>query len=146
MKVILGADHGGYYKKETIKNWLFSNGYDVLDVGSNSLVEDDDFVDYAKVAVSKYLDGDKMILFCRNGFGMSIVANRYTGIRCGFGFNIEAVARGRNDDDINALAIPADYLEEDEMVKIVEVFLKEKFSDDVKYQRRVKKIDNIRLW
>jgi len=144
MNVIVGADHGGYVYKEEIKSWLVGQGYEVTDVGTSDFNENDDFVDFAKAAVKENLnDEDRIILFCRNGFGMSIVANRFSRIRCGLAFDIEAVRKGRIDDDINCLSIPADYFDIENIKKMIEVFLSTEFSNDEKYKRRVMKIENL---
>lgn len=140
-KIIIGSDHGGFNKKEMVKRWLTEKGYEVNDVGAMTLNMEDDFVDYAKKAVKIKTADDKIILFCRNGFGMCIAANRFAGVRCGLGFDVEAVSRGRNDDDINALSIPADYLDDELVVHIVEAFLNEKFSGVEQYRRRISKLD-----
>ncbi len=143
MNVILGSDHGGYSLKETIKSWLLAEDYEVSDVGASSLVPDDDYVDYAKAAVKKAMVADRIILFCRNGFGMNITANRFAGIRCGVAFDEEAVRKGRTDDDINCLSIPAEYFDEEKVKKMIRIFLTENFSSDERYARRVMKLDNI---
>lgn len=146
MHVIFGADHGGFSVKEKIKSWLVLEGYSVDDVGALSLVPDDDYVDYAKAAVKKAgSNGDRVILFCKNGFGMSITANRFAGVRCGVAFDEEAVRKGRTDDDINCLSIPADYVDEEKIKRMIEIFFKEPFSNDEKYARRIMKLDNIIL-
>jgi ribose 5-phosphate isomerase B len=146
MHVILGADHGGFLVKEKIKSWLVLEGYSVDDVGALSLVPDDDYVDYAKAGIKKAgSNGDRVILFCKNGFGMSITANRFAGVRCGVAFDEEAVRKGRTDDDINCLSIPADYVDEERIKRMIEIFLKEPFSNDEKYARRIMKLDNIIL-
>ena len=144
MRVILGADHGGFELKEKIKLWLEEEHYEVVDVGAESLAEDDDFVDYAKAAVQEARDReDRIVLLCRNGFGMCIAANRFTGVRCGLGFDVEAVRRGRTDDDINCLAIPAEYIDFGLAAEIIKVFLKERFSEEERYKRRINKLDNL---
>lgn len=144
MHVILGADHGGFKIKEEIKQQLLSEGYEVIDVGATSLVQDDDFVDYAKAAVKEVASSnDRIILFCRNGFGMAIAANRFTGIRCGTAFGIEAVAKGRTDDDINCLSVPSDYMDKKMIEEMIKVLLNEKFAGDENYKRRIMKLDNI---
>jgi len=144
MRVIIGTDHGGFELKEKIKSWLGNKGYEVVDVGASSLVVDDDFVDYAKKAILESEGkSDKVILFCSNGFGMSIAANRFAGVRCGFAFDKEAVRRGRADDDINCLAVPAMYLDETKAEEMIEVFLTENFSEGEKYIRRINKLDNL---
>src|SRR3989344_3405700 len=148
MRIILGADHGGFELKEEIKKWLVGEKHDVSDVGATGLDPEDDYVDYAALAAEKVADeGDaRGILFCRNGYGMMIAANRFGGVRCGEAFDIEAVRRGRTDDDINCLSVPADYIKNDKVRKMIEVFLETKFSGEEKYKRRLGKLLKLRVW
>ena len=144
MHVILGSDHGGFQLKEKIKVWLLNEGYEVVDVGATSLTPDDDYVDYAKAAVKEAVSKeDRIVLFCRNGFGMMIAANRFVGVRCGLAFGEEAVVKGRTDDDINCLSVPADYVDEVLVQRMIKIFLTEKFADGENYKRRVMKLDNL---
>lgn len=144
MHVILGSDHGGFSMKEKVKGWLTAQGVEIDDVGAYSLVPDDDYVDYAREAV-KHTQGseDRVVLFCKNGFGMSITANRFAGVRCGLAFDKEAVRKGRVDDDINCLAVPALYISDEQAIEMIKVFLSEEFSNEEKYQRRIRKLENI---
>lgn len=144
MKIILGADHGGFEMKEEVKKWLVAKGFTVEDVGADTLTPGDDFVYYGKEAIKAVTSsGDRVILFCRNGFGMMIAANRFVGTRCGLAFNPEAVSKGRTDDDINCLAVPADYLELEKAKEMIDIFLTEEVSREEKYKRRVMKLDNL---
>lgn len=136
--------------KELIKTWLAEEGYEVADVGNESLSPDDDYVDYAMKAVVEMMEDPsassgqvRMILFCRNGMGMSITANKRKGVRCGLGFDVEAVRQGRKDDDINALAIPADYSTDEGVKEMVKVFLSTEFSSSERYQKRLEKLDKL---
>lgn len=157
MKVILGADHGGFQLKEEIKKWLsrgntrdlgvprVAEKYEVVDVGAEEMDPDDDYVDYA-VMVAEEVAGDQEargILFCRNGFGMMIAANRYPGVRCGEAFDVAAVKRGRTDDDINCLSVPSDYIKDGDVKKMIEAFLKTKFSGKDRYRRRLMKLEMV---
>ena len=145
MKIILGADHGGFELKEEIKKWLVGKKYEVRDVGAIELVPEDDFVDYAAL-VAEEVAGDPEtfgLLFCRNGYGMMIAANRFPGVRCGEAFDGLAVKRGRTDDDINCLSIPADYIKDGEVKKMVETFLTTKFSGEERYKRRLWKLETL---
>lgn len=145
MKIYLGADHGGFELKNQIKKWLDERGDEVVDFGAVNLDRDDDFVEPA-VAVVGALQEDQEargILFCRNGFGMSIVANRFDGIRCGLAFDPQAVEKGRNDDDINCLAVPSDYLSSSQVETMVKNFLETDFSKEERYVRRIDQIDNL---
>ena len=84
------------------------------------------YFEYRLSASRKHCDTPN--LFCRNGFGMVIAANRFAGIRCGLGFEVEAVRKGRIDDDINSLSIPSDYVDEVSVRRMIEIFLKEERS------------------
>jgi ribose 5-phosphate isomerase B len=144
MHVILGADHGGFKIKEEVKNWLGKEGFEVVDMGATTQVDDDDYVDYAKAAVKEASSSDdRIVLFCRNGFGMMIAANRFAGVRCGLAFDEEAVRKGRTDDDINCLSVPADYIDEVDAEKMIKIFLTEKFDEGENYKRRIIKLDNL---
>lgn len=82
MKIAIGNDHGGYCLKRPIIDLLESMGHEVVDVGSYS----DEIVRYpfyaAKVCRAIQLgEVDLGILICSTGIGMSIVANKYRGIR-----------------------------------------------------------------
>lgn len=157
MRIVIGADHGGFELKEDLKKWLVGLKHEVVDIGASALVKDDDFVDYAELVAEEVAGADPSasfgdaqdkgsgqvfgILFCRNGFGMMIAANRFNGVRCGEAFNLEAVKRGRSDDDINCLSVPSDYLTEGEVKKMIEVFLKTEFSGEERYKRRLWKLE-----
>lgn len=147
MKVVIGADHGGYQVKEVVKDWLVDRGIDVIDVGAVNYMAEDDFVDYAK-QVAREVGGDKEvrgIVFCRNGVGVSIVANRFEGVRCALGFDVEQVRKARTDDDVNCLAIAADYSSEKVIKEMVEVFMKTEFSGEERFVRRLVKLDKLRF-
>lgn len=159
MRVVLGADHGGFELKEEIKKWL-SRGdtrdlgvpraaekYEVVDVGAEKLEAEDDFVDYAVLVANEVAENGEArgILFCRNGYGMMIAANRFLGVRCGEAFNVEAVKRGRTDDDINCLSVPADYIKDGDVKKMIETFLTTEFSGEEKYKRRLWKLESLGL-
>lgn len=148
MRIILGADHGGFELKEEIKKWLRENKHEVTDVGATGFDPEDDYVDYAASVAGAVAEAPSTgsgqvrgILFCRNGYGMMIAANRFALVRCGEAFDVEAVRRGRTDDDINCLSVPSDYIKDGEVKKMIEVFLKTKFSGEERYLRRLWKLE-----
>lgn len=145
MRIVLGADHGGWQVKEDVRNWLITGGYEVIDVGARELQSNDDYVEYA-VLLAKELEKDgraRGVLFCRNGFGMVIAANRFKNVRCGLGFDKKAVEKGRLDDDVNCLAIPAEYVKIKKIKKMIEVFLETGFSGKERYKRRLSKLKRL---
>jgi ribose 5-phosphate isomerase B len=81
-KIIIGNDHGGYKLKLALVNHLQEKGYLVEDIGCHS----EDIVRYpyyaSKVARAVSADGKlRGILICSTGIGMSIIANKYKGVR-----------------------------------------------------------------
>ncbi|OGD71633.1 hypothetical protein A3A84_03105 [Candidatus Collierbacteria bacterium RIFCSPLOWO2_01_FULL_50_23] len=145
MKIILGADHGGFELKEEIKKWLLNSKHEVADVGATKMEPEDDFVEYAALVAEEVAEnGDaRGILFCRNGYGMMIAANRFGGVRCGEAFDVEAVKKGRTDDDINCLSVPSDYIRDGDVKRMIEVFLSTAFSGEEKYKRRLWKLETL---
>lgn len=142
MKIIIGADHGGFEFKQKLIKDLESLGHEVVDAGAKEKVSDDDFVDYALEVVERMgQDMDAFgILLCRNGVGMSIMANRFGFVRAALGFDAEQVRRARMDDDVNCLSLPADYLDYEKTLDLAKVFVETKFSEEEKYVRRLNKM------
>jgi RpiB/LacA/LacB family sugar-phosphate isomerase len=140
-----GAYYGFFQLKVKLVLWLTERGEEVEDLGAEKLEKDDDFVDYAMDVAEQVLESDdaKGIVICRNGVGVSIVANRYPGIRCVLGFDAKQVEKARTDDAVNVLALPADYKSLDEVKTMVDAFLSTKFSGDDRFVRRLTKIEQM---
>lgn len=143
--IYMGSDHGGFELKENLKTWLLEKGNQVEDMGAEAKDEGDDFVDYAMEVAEALVENQeaKGIVLCRNGVGVSVVANRYGGVRCALGFDQHQVEKARSDDDINCLSLPADYLDLAKAKELVEAFLKTKFDGGEKYVRRLIKLESI---
>lgn len=140
MKVYLSADHRGYQVKEKIKVWLKEWNFQFEDLGNILFDPEDDYTDFAKRVAERLNREDRGIVICGSGIGASIVANRKAGVRCGLGFSREQVRAGRNDDDINCLALPADYLSEEQVKAMIETFLGTEFSGEERRKRRIGKL------
>lgn len=143
MTIFIGADHRGFELKEKIKQWLKEQGHDVTDCGNNNYDPEDDYVEFAEQVAKKIAQSEPTfgILLCGSGIGMSIVANRYKGVRCGLGFNIEQVKHGRENDHINCLSIASDYVDFEKGKEMIGVLLHSAPKREEKYLRRVEKID-----
>ena len=88
--IAIGCDHGGYELKLEVIKHLEEKGVQFTDCGCNG--EAVDYPDIAAATCAKVLSGecDKAILICGTGIGMSMVANKYHGIRaavCGDTFS-----------------------------------------------------------
>jgi ribose 5-phosphate isomerase B len=103
LKFYIATDHAGLDLKDYTVELLKEKGHEVIDLGPFSKTRVD-YPDYAvKVSEAVLADADSQgILICGSGIGMSIAANRHTGIRaalCNDAYTA-MVARGHNDANI----------------------------------------------
>ena len=145
--IYLGADHRGFELKERLKKALADEAYSVEDLGAAKMMQDDDYPDYARAVAEKVAESPidrRGIVICGSGFGVDIVANKYPGIRAALAMSPEHVHQGRHDDDVNMLALAADFTGPDDALKIVNSFLSTPFDGkDERYKRRLEKITDI---
>jgi len=142
--IYLGADHRGFHLKEKIKLWLQQWGFPFEDLGNHRLDLKDDYPDFAAQVARKVSQHEQEavgVVICGSGVGVDIVANKFAKIRCGLGFSAQQIKSARQDDDINMLALPADFLSHKKAKKILKMFLKTEFDDQKDHRRRIKKID-----
>jgi len=59
------------------------------------------------------------------------------------GFDTTQVSKARNDDNCNVLCLPADYLNLQQVLPLVDVFLNTQFSGEERFVRRIDKIKSI---
>ncbi|MDO8610419.1 MAG: RpiB/LacA/LacB family sugar-phosphate isomerase, partial [bacterium] len=102
------------------------------------------YPDYAKKLAESILQNPNScgIGICRSGDGMSIAANRYKGIRCSLGISEAQVIHTKEDNNINILALGADFTDFDLSVKLVKAFLNTQPNTEEKYLRRINKLDS----
>ena len=81
-KIWIGNDHGGYEMKLQLIEHLEKTGYEVNNVGSDSteIVRYPHFAEKVALAIIKG-EAEQGILICSTGIGMSIIANKFKGIR-----------------------------------------------------------------
>ncbi len=142
MKIFLGADHRGFELKEVIKPWLIKQGYEVIDLGNDHYEPEDDYPDFTfpvaeQVAAETESRG---IVVCGSGIGVTMAANKVVGIRAGAAHSVSEAEHARAHDNINVLALAADYLDEATAQQLIEAFLGVEFRQEKKYIRRVGKI------
>lgn len=139
-KIIIGSDHGGYKLKNEIITHLQKMGYEVSDKGCYS----EDSCDYPVIAKSVaeevLLSGDKGILVCGTGIGMSIAANRYKGIRASHCTDTFTARMTRAHNDSNILCLGERITDTGLALDIVDIWLKTKFEGG-RHQKRIDMID-----
>jgi ribose 5-phosphate isomerase B len=138
----ISSDHGGFELKESIKEYLAMQNEDVEDMGPETLDTGDDYPDYAAPLAERVAEEEdaRGILICRNGIGVCIVANKFKGVRAGYGHSRDSARSQRKDDDTNVLCLPSDELDEDEAMQVLEVWLETSFSNAERHVRRLAKI------
>ena len=142
MKVSIACDHGAYELKEEVKNYLAAKGYEMVDEGTYSL-DSCDYPDFARKAALDVAEGkcEKGIVLCTTGIGVSMVANKVSGIRCALCHNEDCAKMTRLHNDANMMAMGAKYIDADLAKKMVDIFLTTEFSNEEKHQRRINKIE-----
>ncbi len=142
MRIAIAADHGGFDLKEKIKKYLLDKGHSVHDFGTSSTnpVDYPDFAKKVAIAVSTG-ENERGILFCRNGIGMSIAANRLKHVRAATCYDVDTAKSGRFHDNINVLSLGADYTDEKTAIEIVNTWLEVLFDDNERRVRRINKLD-----
>lgn len=145
-RIAIGTDHRGYMLKEFIKEQNAIGFYtiDWIDVGTDSTVRTDypPFgMQVSKLVVSKQVDYG--VLLCGTGIGMAIIANRFPGIYAGLVWNEETAHLAKEDDNVNVLVLPADYIDTEQALLILQAWLSATFQAG-RYQKRIEMIDSIR--
>lgn len=142
MKISLASDHAGYKYKEMLKEYLTKKGYEVIDHGANS-PDSSDYPDFIRPAAQDVAENraEKGIGVCGSGVGVSIVANKVRGIRAANVFNEKMAELSVQHNNANFLALGERFLDEEQIKKIVDVWLNAKFEGG-KHERRVNKIEN----
>lgn len=151
MKIYIGADHAGFDLKADLIKHLSEqtvNGiapFEIEDVGSATMVADDDFPDIAEKVVKKVRRGKTNfgILICANGIGVCIAANKFKGIRAGIGYNTLAARTMRSDDNTNILCLAGKVLSHEYARAITRIWLETPFSEEGRFKRRLAKIEAI---
>jgi RpiB/LacA/LacB family sugar-phosphate isomerase len=139
--IYLTSDHGGFLLKREISNYLHEKHLDFIDLGPDEYDPDDDYTAFTLRMIEKMRteDGVKGIILCRNGVGVSMLANKFKGIRAALSFSSKHAASSRNDDDSNVLAIPADFVTKTIAIETVEAWLDTPFSGAERHTRRIRK-------
>lgn len=141
MKIAIGFDHAAVESKAWLEPLLAELGHTVLDLGCYS-TESCDYPDYAgKVAraVADH-DVDRGILVCGTGIGMSMAANRYTGVRAALCTSTELAQLSREHNDANILCMGARTQSQSDMTEIVQVWLSTEWEGG-RHGRRLAKMD-----
>jgi ribose 5-phosphate isomerase B len=108
MKIAIGNDHAAYEMKAEIVELLNQHDVEVIDMGTNG-PESVDYPDFGSKVCNAVTNGeaDRGILICGTGIGMSIVANKFKGIRAALCGDCFSARMSREHNDSNVLVMGA---------------------------------------
>jgi ribose 5-phosphate isomerase B len=143
MKIIIGADHAGFSLKEGVKKILAEMNVEITDVGTHSN-ESVDYPDFASRVAEKISSGDfkRGILVCGSGVGMSIVANKFPGVRAALSLDVQTAQLSRMHNDTNILALAGRRTDIKTAENILKVWLETRFEGG-RHKIRLDKIKDI---
>jgi len=144
LKIHLATDHAGLDLKNSIREYLINQGYDVKDHGAYEYDALDDYPDFiipCAKAVSKDLNS-RGIIFGGSGQGEAMAANRIKGVRAAVFYNgpDEIIQLSRLHNNANILSIGARFMIESEIHRTIEIWLKEPFEGG-RHVKRIEKLD-----
>ena len=142
MKIAIGADHGGFNLKEQLRKLLEARGHTVLDAGSHLGLESVDYPDFGVAVARQVSDGaaDQGVLVCTTGIGMSITANKFSGVRAALVNSADLARMSRSHNNANILVLGSTTTKEGDLPGILDAWLSTKFDGGERHQRRVGKI------
>ncbi|MCD6383007.1 MAG: ribose 5-phosphate isomerase B [Thermoplasmata archaeon] len=143
MKIVVGADHGGYHLKEEIKKRLIEEGYEVVDAGVEEF-RDVDYPDIAFKAAEMVGRGEVElgILMCGTGIGMCNAASKVPGVIAALCTNEYMARMSRLHNAANVLCMGGRVVGPELAWSIVKTWLENEPLYDEKRIRRRKKIED----
>lgn len=140
-KVALGSDHGGFDLKARLKRFLEQQGYQVIDVGTESK-EACDYPDFARAVARAVASGGCQagIMIDGAGIGSSMVCNKVRGIRAALCYDLKTILNSRQHNDANVLTLGAGANPPEVVEDMVRTWLETPFEGG-RHQRRVDKIE-----
>ena len=140
LRVALGADHGGFRLKETLKPILFELGFEVRDVG----VHEETPVDYPDIAqqVAELVAAGTVargIIIDGAGIGSAMAANKIKGIRAAPCYDIRTVINSREHNNANVLTLGGPLHDAGQLADMARTWLQTRFGGG-RHMVRVNKI------
>jgi len=141
--MVIASDHGGLELKDAIKRCLVSRGLSVRDFGTDNgdSVDYPDFGEKVARAVSGG-EAERGILICGTGIGMSIVANKFPGVRAALVNDPFTARMAKEHNNANVLVMGGRVITPEVACRLVEIWLDSQFEGD-RHQRRLDKISRI---
>jgi ribose 5-phosphate isomerase B len=144
MKIVIGSDHAGFTMKNAVGDLLRSLGHSVMDVGAFN-DNPSDYPDFALLVGNAVLEGkgERGILICGSGVGVSVAANKIKGIRAAVCHDTYSAHQGVEHDDMNVLVLGSRVIGPKLAEDLVKAFLGANFTNEERHKRRLAKVKAI---
>jgi len=144
MKIAIGSDHAGFALKNSVGDLLRSLGHTVVDVGAYN-DNPSDYPDFAVLVGNAVLDGkgERGILICGSGVGVSVAANKIKGIRAAVCHDTYSAHQGVEHDDMNVLVLGSRVIGPKLAEDLVKAYLGANFTNEERHKRRLAKVKAI---
>ena len=141
MTIVIGSDHAGFQLKNAVGDLLRSLGHAVMDVGAFN-ENPSDYPDFALLVGNSVLEGkgERGILICGSGVGVSVAANKIKGIRAAVCHDTYSAHQGVEHDDMNVLVLGSRVIGPKLAEDLVKAFLSASFTNEERHKRRLAKV------
>ena len=141
MKIAVGSDHAGFELKQEVAAQLRKDGYEVVDVGTDSTAAVD-YPDYAEKVALAVTEGraERAVLVCGSGVGACVAANKVPGIRAAICHDVYSAHQGVEHDDMNVLVLGGRIIGPAIAHELVEAFAKARYTAEERHARRLAKV------
>ena len=143
MRIAIGADHGGFELKSKLVKFLKTSGHEISDFGTDSK-EPCDYPLIGYEVAKRVASGecDRGVLICKTSIGMTIVANKLSGVRAASCRSAEEARSSREHNNSNILSLGSHFVDEKAAEEILEVWLATAHAGG-RHKRRVDQISEI---
>lgn len=139
MKIYMGCDHAAFEEKEQLKKYITELGHEVEDMGPFN-GDRVDYPDYAakvsREVAHKNIDEVRGVLLCGSGIGVSMVANRFAGVRAALCRTVEEARLSRGHNNANILCMGARLVDYSLIEEMTKAWLETPF-DGGRHQERI---------
>lgn len=141
--IVIGSDHGGVALKDFLAQKLRAKNLEVKDLGTQGSGSVD-YPDFGRLVALEVASGEaeRGILMCTSGVGMSIVANKFPGVRAALVHGVDGARMSREHNDANVLILGGGVVDKMLAEQILDAWLETPFAGG-RHQRRIDKISAV---
>ena len=142
MRVGIATDHGGFGLKNDLVEQLRVAGHEVVDFGACAQNPDDDYPDFVIPLAQSVARGlvERGIAICGSGVGVSVCANKVSGVRAALIHDNFSAWQGVEDDHLNIICVGGRTIGPSVAWDLIKTFLAAEFSQDERHLRRLGKV------